>query len=158
MRTFWLIGKQSRKIENNSQLKQSNGTSKMNNLSNGFTRNNGKESSTSIHNMNMLNGLSGRNVVTKTSSLSDETSIGSSVQQAFLNEGFDQVSDSGSDENDEREYFNVPREGRQTIIDMETSLMRGIARGSMKMRKKYGGTKRSNHNFVPKNPVTAAFC
>lgn len=158
MRTFWLIGKQSRKIENKSQLKQPNGTSKMNNLSNGFTRNNGKETSTPVHNMNMLNGLSGKNVVTRTSSLSDETSIDSSVQQAFLNEGFDQVSDSGSDDNDEREYLNVSREGRQTIIDMETSLMRGIARGSMKKPREYGGTKKSNHNFVPNNPATAAFC
>lgn len=157
MRTFWLIGKQSRKIENKSQLKQLNGTSKMNNLSNGFIRNNRKEISSAIHNMNMLNGLNGKNVVTRTSSLGDETSICSSVQQAFLNEGFDQASDSGSDDNDEREYF-VSREGRQTIMDMETSLMRGIARGSMKMPRKYGVTKRNNYNFVPNNPVTAAFC
>lgn len=158
MRTFWLIGKQSRKIENKSQLKQLNGTSKMNNLSNGFTRNNGKGISTAIHNMNMLNGLNGKNVVKKASSLGDETSICSSVQQAFLNGGFDQASDTGSEDNDEGECFSVSREGRQTIIDMETSLMRGIARGSMKMPRKYGGGKRNNYHFVPNNPVTAAFC
>lgn len=155
MRTFWLIGKQSRKIENKSQLEQMNGTSKMNNLSNGFTRKNGKENSTSIQNMNMLNRLNGKNVVTRTSSLGDETSIDSFVQQAFLNEGFDQASDSGSDDNDEKECLNVSREGRQTIIDMETSLVRGITGGSMKLPKKYNVTKRNN--FITNKPVTAAY-
>lgn len=156
MRTHWLIGKQSRKIENNS-VQQCNGK-KLNDLSNGFCLNNGRDGSRSINkNPYLFNGLN-KNVVTRTSSLGDETC--GSPQQAFLNQGFDHTSDtSDSDENDEQESFNISRDGRgnRAFIDMEASLMRGIARGSMKMPRKYHGTRNGYNNYLSTNPVTAAF-
>lgn len=154
MRTHWLIGKQSRKIENNSS-RHCNGK-KLNDLCNGFSFNNGRDGSRSI-NMNpyMLHGLN-KNVVTRTSSLGDETCV--PAPQAFLNQGFDHTSDSSdTDENDEQESFNVSHDERnRTLIDVETSLIRGIARGSMKMPRKYGA-KNGYNNFLSANPVTAAF-
>lgn len=152
MKTHWLIGKQSRKIEN-IPFKQLNGTNKMNDLSNGFISNNGKNSYRSS-NMSpyLFNGLN-RNVVTRTSSLGEETS---SIKQAFLNQGFDNTSDSSDmDENDERQSFDLSRNSErkeQIVIDMETSLMRGIARGSMKMPRKYG-KRGKNFNYLSTTPV-----
>lgn len=160
MRTHWLIGKQSRKAGNNA-FKQLNGRHKLNDLSNGFPPNNGKGSSRLINkNTFMFNGLN-KNVVTRTSSLGDESSTIGTNHRAFLNQAFDHASESDTDENDEHKSLNVSRDDGQrnhSVVDVETSLIRGVARGSMKMPRKFQKVKRgSNFNNMTKNTVSA-FC